>query len=473
MSSSYRKHMPRPARLLFSVLLIYGFFWIKGWPRTYDDEELPPSKRPQQESNLGPYLVDHDQLVVAVTTTANDVYSKVAPLILNTDERDHGTFLLFSDLQTEIGRWPVFDVIWRYGSEFIKKTEQLERYRAQVDFARRSIPLTNLKKPDPEEERRDMEILHKYKILETMASAWEYRPDRSWYVFAGDETYINRPNLLDWLSQHDPDAMHFFGNPPAPATALVPDPFAAGGTSFILSRQVMRELFKNRKDFIQMRREHISEHTTAFDLVSSALQAELKLEFTVVWPGISGFDPSTVPFSPAIWCEPVLMMHHITPDLGIDLLRLEKDRPSDQPTLRFADLWYRFMTPEDLNYTRDDWDNLSSESSNGRWNILFEGQHPDADRAQNGEESPEACQASCENSKYCVQWSYSSILQYNWNDNPPTKCHLSSSIRFGTHKGPQKLNIDGEISTLTWKSGWKKDKFKKWAKQQRCKEQHQ
>ena len=83
--------MPRPARLLFSVLLIYGFFWIKGWPRTYDDEELPPSKRPQQESNLGPYLVDHDQLVVAVTTTANNVYSKVAPLILNTDERDNGT----------------------------------------------------------------------------------------------------------------------------------------------------------------------------------------------------------------------------------------------------------------------------------------------------------------------------------------------------------------------------------------------
>ena len=466
--------MPRPARLVFSVILIYAFFWVKGWPRTYDDEELPPSKRPQQESNLGPHQVDHDQLVVAVTTTANDVYNKVTPLILNTNEQDHGTLLLFSDLQTQIGRWPVFDVIWRYKSDFIQKTKQLERYRAQVDYARRSIPLAKLKKEDPEEEKREMEILDKYKILETMASAWEYRPDRSWYVFAGDETYVNRPNLLDWLSQHDPDAKHFFGNPPAPATARVPDPFAAGGTSFILSRGVMLELFKKRKDFIQNWREQIADHTTAFDLVASALQAEVKITFTTVWPSISGFDPSTVPFSPAIWCEPILLMHHITPDIGSDLLRLEKDRPSDQPTLRFADLWYRFMTPEDLNYTRNEWDNLSSESSNNRWNILFQGgEHQDADRAGNGEASPEACQESCDNSRYCVQWSYSSVNQRNWNENPPTKCHLSSSIRFGTHKEPQKLNIDGERVTLTWKSGWKKDKFNKWTKQQRCKEQQQ
>jgi hypothetical protein len=465
--------MPRPARLIVSVILIYAFFWVKGWPRTYDDEELPPSKRPQQESNLGPHPVDHDQLVIAVTTTATNHYDKVAPLILNTNEQDHGTLLLFSDLQAEIGRWPVFDVIWRYKSDFIQKTKQLERYRAQVDYARRSIPLTWLKKTDPEEEKKDMEVLDKYKILETMAAAWEYRPDRSWYVFAGDDTYVNRPNLLEWLSQYDPKAMHFFGNPPAPAAAHVPDPFAAGGTSFILSRQVMLELFKKRKDFIQNWREQIADHTTAFDLVTSALQAELKTGFTTVWPGISGFDPSTVPFSPAIWCEPVFLMHHVSPDLGSDLLRMEKDRPSDQPTLRFADLWHRFITPEDLNYTRNDWDNLSSESSNNRWNILFENEHPDADRARNGEASPEACQASCDNSAYCVQWSYSSIPQTNWNENPQTKCHLSSSMRFGAHKEPQTLNVDGEASTLTWKSGWKKDKFRKWAKQQRCREQHQ
>jgi len=292
--------MPRPARLIFTAILIYAFFWLKGWPRNYDDEELPPSKRRSQETPLGPHTVGHEQLVVSVTTTANNVYTKIAPLILNTAEEDHGTLLLFSDLQTEIGKWPVFDVIWRYGQDFIRKTEGLERYRAQVDYAQRSIPMIELKKENTEEEKKDMVALDKYKILQTMAAAWEYRPGRSWYVFAWDDTYINRPNLVDWLSQHDPEETHFFGNPPTPATYLVPDPFAAGGNSFILSGKVMKELFEVRKHLIRDWGKQIANYTYAFDFVASMVQEELKLEFKSVWPGISGFDPTTIPFMPAL-----------------------------------------------------------------------------------------------------------------------------------------------------------------------------
>jgi hypothetical protein len=471
--SSYRKHMPRPARLVFSVILIYAFFWIKGWPRTYDDEELSAVKRPQQQTSLGPHLVTHDQLVVSVTTTANDVYAKVAPLILNTPEEDHGTLLLFSDLQTQIGKWPVFDVIFRYSGDFRKITKELKRYKAQIDYARRSLPLNGLKKADAEEEKQEMAVLDKYKILQTMGAAWEYRPDRSWYVFAGDEAYINRPGLLDWLSQHDAGAKHFFANAPTPDAVMAPDPFASGGSAFILSRQVMRELFEVHKDFIKNWEKQITDHTSAFDLVASVLQAELKVGIEGAWPGISGFDPSTTPFSPALWCEPVLFLQHVNPGMGTDLLRMEREWASSQTQLRFADLWNRFMAPENLNRTRDDWDNLSSESSNARWNILFEGDQPDIERAVTGEDSAEACRVSCDNFTWCMQWSYSSILQKNWNENPQTKCHLSSSVRFGKHTEPQEWNINGEKSTLTWISGWRKDKFMAWADQQRCKEQHQ
>jgi hypothetical protein len=471
--SGYRKHMPRPARLLFSIILIYGFFWVKGWPRTYDDEELPAIKRPQQQTSLGPHLVDHDQLIVSVTTTALDVSTKVAPLILNTPEEDHGTLLLFSDLQTQLGRWPVFDVIFRYSADFRKITKELKRYKAQVDYARSSIPLDKLSKADAEEEKKEMATLDKYKILQTMAAAWEYRPDRSWYVFAGDETYINRPGLLDWLSQHDPQAKHFFASAPTPDSAMVPDPFAFGGTSFILSRQVMHGLFEQHKDFIKNWEKQITDHASAFDLVASVLNAELKVGITSAWPAISGFDPSTIPFSPATWCEPVLMLQHISPDIGTDLLKMEREWASSQTQLRFADLWNRFMAPENLDQTRADWDNLSSESSNSRWNILFEGEKPDSERAATGEDSADACRVSCDNFKWCMQWSYSSIPQKNWNDNPDTKCHLSSSIRFGRHTEPTEWNVDGKQSTLTWRSGWRKDKFMAWANQQRCKEQHQ
>jgi hypothetical protein len=463
-----RNHLSRPVRIIGALIFLYGFFWIKGWPRQYDDEELS-IERPQPHAFLGPHRVDRESLVVSVTTTANDVYAKVAPLLLNTPHEYHSELLLFSDLQAEVGKWPVFDVVWRYGKEFVLAAEELGRYRTQVDAATRSIPLQNLKKSNPEEEKKDMVVLDKYKVLQSMVAAWNYRPGRSWYAFVGDETYINRPNLLDYLSQYDPKTMQFFGNPPMTSTAPVPDAFAAGGTSFIVSREVMRQLFDVREHLVKDWMGRIADHTSAFDLIFNILREELKVGLKSVWPGVSGFNPGNAPFSPALWCEPVIMMHHVSPHAGSKLRKLEQDTT----LLRFSDLWQQFMIPENLNYTRDDWDNLSSESSNGRWNILFEGDQPDAKRARNGEESPEACDDSCNKMDYCVQWSYSSIPQMNWNENRDTKCHLSASIRFGAHAGPQELDVDGEKSVLTWKSGWKKGKFNTWARQQRCKAQYE
>ncbi|KAH7356119.1 hypothetical protein BKA66DRAFT_474250 [Pyrenochaeta sp. MPI-SDFR-AT-0127] len=466
-----RTHLPRPARFLLLLVVIYAFCWVKGWPHYYDDDELPANQRPH--TSLGPHHVQHDQLVVSVITTATDVYAKVAPLLVYVNDADRDSLLLFGDLQMEIGVWPIFDVLWRYSQNFIVETKELGRYRAQVDYSRKSLPMHKLRKEDPQDEKRILATLYKYKILQAMAAAWEYRPDRSWYAFVDDETYINRPNLLDWLSQYNPALKHFFGNPPV---SSVPDPFAAGGSSFIISREAMKELFKDRKDLIKSWQNQIEDYDSALDLVFNVLQAELKIGLEGVWPGITGFDPSSVPFSPALWCEPVLMMHHVSADIASDLWKLEKERAEEnlvRSPLAFADLWDRFMAPENLNYTRNDWDNLSSESSNSRWNILFEGDQPDSARAPNGEESAEACQDSCDKSEYCMQWSYSSIAQKNWNDNPQTKCHLSSSVRFGSHVEPQEWNINGERKIRTWKSGWKKHKFTAWANHQRCKAQNQ
>jgi hypothetical protein len=467
-----RKHTPRPLRIILFLAAVYAFCWVKGWPRYYDDEELPASKRPTSLT-VAPHQVDHDQLIVSVTSTAVDAYTKVPPLLVYTADEDHGQLLLFSDLQMEIGRWPIFDVIWRYPQNFIIESVELGRYRAQVDYARKSLPISKLRKQDEEEEKEILATLDKYKILQTMAAAWEYRPDRAWYAFVGDETYINRANLRDWLSQHDPNSKHFFGNPP---TTEFPEPFAAAGTSIVVSQQVMKELFTDRKDLIKVWEDKIKDHSSAFDLIFNVLQAELQVGLEGVWPGMSGFDPSTIPFSPALWCEPILMMHKVTPDIASDIWKLERERAENHLSgspLRFADLWERFMRPENLNYTRTDWDNLSSEPSNARWNILFEGETPDGGRAKNGDESEEACEQSCIRSEYCMQWSYSSIPQKNWNDNPPTKCHLSSSVRFGSHAERKEVDVDGEEETLTWKSGWRKARFMAWANQQRCKAQHQ
>jgi hypothetical protein len=460
--------IPRPGRLFVVILVVYGFMWIKGWPRYYDDEELPPSMRPQMGTALGPHGVGHDHLVVSIMTTATNVYTKLAPALAYLFEEDKDPTLLFADLQMNVGDFTVFDVLFGYTTDFIGGNKELERYRQQVNFARKSIPLSRAKKQDPQEEAEILGKLNKYKILQAMARAWEYRPDRSWYAFVEDDTFVDRVNTLDWLAQYNPKTKWFFGNP---AVSGVPDAFAAGGSSFILSAGTMKELFKERKNVIKNWENRIIDHSSAFDLVFSVLQAELNLSLTGAWPGISGADPSTVPFSPAVWCERVLMMHHVPPDIWSDLYLLQKNRTEDhiRNPLLFADLWDRFMAPEDLSANRTDWDNLSSDSSNARWNILFESDDPNDGHAPNGEDSPLACEAACEACEYCMQWSYSSVPQKNWNENGETKCHLSSSLRFGAYAPPLEASANGVKKLRSWRSGWKKARFLAWANHQRCK----
>ncbi|UPX18695.1 uncharacterized protein EKO05_0008987 [Ascochyta rabiei] len=471
-----KKHlMPRPARVVLFLALVYAFCWIKGWPAYYDDEELPPSQRPKSTTALGEHRVSADHLVVTITTAATDAFTKLAPALLYLDAAHHKELLLMGDLMMNIGPFPVFDVLAKYPRKYVADNDELERYRRQIDYARRSIPIKKLHEDDPTKEQAVLRTLAKYKILRAMESTWEYRPKRDWYVFTDEETFIDRGNLLDWLSQYDPKLKHFFGNPPI---NNVPDAFAAGGTSFIVSGQTLRLLFEDRKTMMQNWKNwdpKIRDYPSAIHLVQDFLKTELSLDMVSFWPGVSGFDPTTISFSPGLWCEPVLMMHHVSADIGSNLYTFKKERTEDHKTdsaLRYADLWHRFMAPEDLNQTRHDWDNLSSESANNRWNILFEDEgKPDGNRATRGEESWEACKASCNSNKYCVQWSYSSVAAPNWNENGLTKCHLSSSMRFGAHTDPEEVQVNGEHKPRTWTSGWRKDHFKRWANQERCKSQ--
>lgn len=469
--------MPRPARLLIFLVLVYAFCWIKGWPAYYDEEELPPSQRPKSTTALGEFRVGADHLAVTVITTATDAFTKLAPALLYLDGAYHKELLLMGDLMMDIGPFPVFDVLAKYPWKYVERTDELDRYKRQLDFVRRGVPLSKLPEKDPKKEQDILRTLAKYKTFRAMESTWEYRPKRDWYVFTDEETYIDRGNLLDWLSQYDPKTKHFFGNTPI---ADVPDAFAAGGTSFVVSGQTMRLLFEDRKTMMQNWKNwdpRIPDYPSAIHLVESFLKTELSLEMKSFWPGVSGFNPATISFSPGLWCEPVLMMHHVSADVGSHLFKFEKRRAEDHKidnALRYADLWYHFLGPEDLNGTRNDWDNLSSESTNNRWNILFEKEgKPDENRAMRGEDSWEACKQSCDSNKYCLQWSYSSVAAPNWNENGFTKCHLSSSMRLGAHAEPEEVEVNGEHKSRTWMSGWRKDHFKRWANQQRCKiQQH-
>jgi hypothetical protein len=484
---------PRPAirnnrlrivsRVILLIAAICGFTWISGFPRRWDDDELPPTTPNAKAATLpAPHHVENDQLVVSIRTTAADAFAKIPPLLLLTNPQHHNTLLLMGDLSMDIGAFHVHDVLDRLDSQVMASNRDLERYRQQLTYARLGIDLRTAKSTNAQEERETLAKLDKYKILRMLERAWQFKPDRSWYVFVDTETYLVRATLMAWLGQHDPSKAIFFANPPDQNSD---DPFASSGNTFILSGHAMHQLFVDHTTGIKVWDTRATDYKSSFDVLSAALSTELKLKINTTWPAISGFHPSTIPYGSGFWCEQVISMHSVPTDIASDIWRFERDRTEHQHVrdpLVFADLWIRFLQPENFTTPRDDWDNLSDGLENAKWNILFEGVESNArthtqreeGRAANGEASWEACKASCDRNEGCVQWSYVSVATPNYNENGATKCHVSRSMRLGRHVEPEEVMVDdksGKGAIKSWKSGWRKEKFEKWARHQRCKGQ--
>lgn len=467
------------ARFVVFATVVCVLLWISGFPRQYDDEELPQSQRPKAPS-LAPHAVDSDQLVVSVKTTASDAWAALPPLLLLTHAKYHDNLLLMGDLHMDLGAFHVHDVLDRYSADFVAANDELQRYRRQLEFALTSTDFRKLKAHELHEEKEILARLDKYKVLRMLERAWETRPARRWYAFVEPDSYLVRSNLLSWLGQFDPAEPVFFANPPFAAWS---SPFAMGGSTFILSEASMRALIVDRPDVIPHFDSRLTDHNSAYGVLTAVLSTALSLGPNKTWPGISGFNPATIPYGPGLWCEQIMAMQSMPTELASEVWRLERDREEYQhlkEPLLFADIWIRFMQPENLDDPREDWDNLSSGPEYGQWNILFDSvehgshhhRHSDAGgKAHDGEESWQACRDSCNESSLCVQWSYSTIPSPNHNENGNTKCHLSRSMRFGAQVDPKEVQTDGETELLRWTSGWRKDKFLTWARQQRCKSQ--
>lgn len=454
----------RPLRSVVLVFVLYGLYWVSRFPETYDDDELPPGQR----SNAP--ILEHNQLVVSVKTTTANAWTELPPQLVLTDVAYHDSLLLMGDLRLNLGPFTVEDVLDRYTESFVAENPELDRYRKTLDFAVRGVDLEQLREKDPAKEKEELAKLDKYKILRWVERTWLLRPERRWYIFTEPDVHLVRPNLLSWLARYDAEQHHFFVNPPTPDA----------GRSFILSQAVMKAIMVEHVDLIPYYDSQIQSHKDAFDVLTAVLSSTLNLDPTVTWPGISSYNPATIPYGPGLWCDQVLTLSKMTPDLRGEMWRFEEQRRNEElgDPLSFADLWNHFMEPENLESLRDDWDNLSSGPGNGQWNIIFENvaSSPDqpqfeksATKAKPGEESWEACRDSCAANEFCVQWSYSSIAVSNENRNGETKCHLSRSMRFGGHVEPRDVNLTGVVARLDWKSGWQKERFQGWARQQKCK----
>ena len=163
--------------------------------------------------------------------------------------------------------------------------------------------------------------LDKYKFLNMVERTWEMRPDQEWYVFAEADTYIIWSNLVYWLREKAPREELYVGS-----VAMINGfPFAHGGSGYVVSGSMMKKLVENIPN-IGAKYDERATNECCGDLLISLAVDEAGGKVKQAHPMFNGEKPSTLPYGPGHWCEPLLTMHHMNSEEVSMLWQYEQTR---------------------------------------------------------------------------------------------------------------------------------------------------
>lgn len=150
--------------------------------------------------------------------------------------------------------------------------------------------------------------LDKYKFLNMVERTWEKRPGMDWYVFAEADSYILWSNLALWLRGHRPTDELYAGS-----VALSNNrPFAHGGSGYVVSGATMKKM--NSIPGLAAKYDELAGQECCGDLLFSMAVGETGGQVQQAHPMFNGEKPSTLPYGPGHWCQPLLTMHHVSPE---------------------------------------------------------------------------------------------------------------------------------------------------------------
>lgn len=353
------------------------------------------------------------------------------------------SLLIFSDLDAEIGDYQVIDVLADLRSDFVRGNDQLESYVVQKELADNGTLHTEAAS------RIKGWQTDKFKFLPQVSRAWRMRPERRWYVFYEDDTYIVWDNMFRLLTNFDPDMPWYFGSPSPGARGFW---MANGGPGYVLSREAVRRLVKDDFDSngaflssaLSRRWEDQMMHDCCGDSVLGlALHEDAQTSLSGLFPMFQPHPLHGIPLSDTYWCQPVISMHKTFAGDMLSLRLWEESRRAMQRPLLFADL------VDFLNLTkvaaRQDW----TDSDFGGYKAPADGAHASLD----------ACRQACQADAKCLQWTY------HLRD-----CTFVSTIRLGQAMKPGIEHWRSEEEKAAqWKdeekrymAGWDLDSIKKW-----------
>ncbi|KAL4927048.1 glycosyltransferase family 31 protein [Aspergillus undulatus] len=382
---------------------------------------------------------DPGNIVFVIKTGATEVYEKLPTQLLTTLGCVQD-FLLFSDLDEQIGPYRIRDTLADFNATLKETLPDFELYRLQHEFRRTNQDMASLKGDKAWK-------LDKYKFLHLVEKAWLERPNRDWYFFFETDTYIVWTNLILWMQRISPPTEALYLGSIA---YFMNDPFAHGGSGFLISGELLKQFIgdgglANKYD------DSFTQNCCGDSVLANTIQKELDLQVQQMFPQINGEKPSTLPFGPTHWCQPVVTMHHLHPRERTAIFDFEQARPDLTKPLTFAELSHlpfpsnststnsTSTSTSTMRTYEEDWDNMSNIR------ISFAGSLS---------ASLETCRDACAGLEQCFQWRY----------NTDGECEVSTqAFRMGGKKMPDE---DGK----RWFSGWNTELIERWREDHPCEE---
>ncbi|KAF5621005.1 glycosyltransferase family 31 [Fusarium sp. NRRL 52700] len=287
-----------------------------------------------------------DGIMLVMKTGATEAFTKL-PAHLLTSLQCLDDYLLFSDLDQQIDKYQIYDVLKDVKDDVKKGRKEFDLYKAQNECPIAQQYCT--------ENMKEGWNLDKYKFLHMVEKAWEMRPNKEWYVFAEADTYVFWSNLVWYLRNR----VNGTETPYVGSVAMLKGkPFAHGGSGYVIHGDTMRKMVEIPD--LAHKYDMMATHECCGDYLMSLAVMETGKNVKQAHPMFNGEKPMTLPFGNNHWCEPLLSMHHMNPEEVSDAWHFEKTRQK-KGFIQIREMYHQFWAPQ-LEAEHDEWDNLSDDA---------------------------------------------------------------------------------------------------------------
>jgi hypothetical protein len=330
---NFRSRLARIGSLLLATLLslaafysITVLFWNKHSTEVLSQEtgsgitaqtNLIPGALAVRDSRCEAFP-DPGNMLMIIKSGATEIYEKLPTQLLTTLGCSR-QFLIFSDLEEQMGQYHIQDALVDFNGSMKNDHPDFKLYQKQQQYQRDGQDIATLKKYG-----REAWTLDKYKFLHLVVKTWHQRPNIDWYVFIEADTYVVWSNLVLWLQRLSPADKLYLGS----ASWLGPQVFAHGGSGYVLSGKLLQQFVDGKPGLASQYDDVFPNYCCGDAVLAQILKHELDIEVQNYWPQLNGEKPSTMAFGSVLWCQPVITMHHITPRERSAIFEFEQSRRS-------------------------------------------------------------------------------------------------------------------------------------------------